>query len=81
MMVTIRQKIQVAKDRALDELGGINDEAHGYWNMDRKTRRRVFDIARFLHMPDMGQATLDAADRLGFINGDEGMFFDKDGAA
>ncbi len=52
---------------------------HGYWNMDRKTRHRVFEIARFLLMPDTGQATIDKGKRLNFINGNEGMFFEEGG--
>ncbi len=78
-MTTIKQKVQVAKDRALDELGGINDGAHGYWNMDRKMRKRVHDIGYLLSMPDNSKDTLAFADKLSFISGNEGMFFEKDG--
>lgn len=70
-MVTTKRYVQIAKDRALNELSVIKCN----WKtalMDRKTKARVRDIARFLLMPDNQKKTLQQAEKLKIVFIDKG---------
>jgi len=77
MELTIAQQVLVAKDRAMDELTEINNDAHGFWNLDPERMTRAMQIGLFIGLDNDQQSTLDMADKLGFINGEEDMFWQK----
>jgi len=74
--LTIRQKVLVAKDRAGDELATLLNDANGYWNLKPEDKKAVERIARFLGMPDSRQTTLDEAEKLCLLNGEEYLFWE-----
>jgi hypothetical protein len=73
MAITVGQKVQVAKDRAADELNDLISTAHGYWNLDQQGKRQVKHIAKLISLPDDSPETLRLMDS--YINGEEEMFF------
>ena len=75
MTITDEQKVQVAKDRAADELAELVGD--GYWHCDDEDKARVGRIGSLLAAPDAEPATLRLADELGFLNGEESIFFEK----
>ena len=75
MTITDEQKVQVAKDRAADELADL--VADGYWNCDDESKARAGRIGSLLAAPDADPATLRLADELCFLNGEESLFFEK----
>ena len=75
-MITTEQKVQVAKDRALDELMELFDSAHGYWNLTKVVKNEIREVCRLVSLPDNSQETLKALDS--YVNGEEDLFFQKD---
>lgn len=75
----VKRTIEVGKDRAIDELWDIVNTAHGYFNLDEAARKRVKEIAAALTLPDDCMYVVTALDALGFINGEEHIFFEKEG--
>jgi hypothetical protein len=72
-MITTEQKVQVAKDRAADEL--IDLVGDGYWNRTNEEKLRIQEIGRLLSLVDNSEETLTALDS--YINGEEELFFVK----
>lgn len=72
-MITDEQRVQVAKDRAQGELAELVGD--GYWHCDEDDKARVRLIGSLLAAPDAEPATLRLADELGFLNGEESIFF------
>lgn len=70
-MITIEQKVQVAKDRASDELSELVGD--GYWNRTREEKCDIRKIAALIALPDNSAKTLAALNS--YINGDEEQFF------
>lgn len=69
--ITTEQKVQVAKDRAADELTDLIGD--GYWNRTADEKRTIRGIAKLLALPDNSKKTLAALHS--YINGEEEMFF------
>lgn len=74
-MLTIEQKVQVAKDRAADELQCIVGD--GYWNRTEEEKQQIREIGKLLSLPDNSVETLDALSS--YINGEEESFFSPHG--
>lgn len=79
MALDVKRTIEVGKDRAISELCDIVNTARGYSNLDENARKRVRKIADVLSLPDDYMYVITALDRLGFINGEEDMFFQVGG--
>lgn len=75
MAASKKEQVMVAKDRAIDELTDLIRTARGYWNLTPDEMRRVQEVGSFLAMPDEHEVAWVAADALGFLNGEEEMFF------
>ncbi len=65
------KKIQVAKDRAIDELTDLVGD--GYWNRSPSERAQIRDIANLISLHDDVDTTLAAM--YSYINGEEDLFF------
>jgi len=87
-MVTVIQQVQVAKDRAIDELSDIAKNGDGkintrgkvvnfYGNLSDEVKLRIHQIGYFLAATDDSERTLAIAKKMGFINGEEDLFFEK----
>lgn len=74
--LTIAQIVVVAKDRAIDEFEDLSSQAAGYWNLSLDQKKQIKKIAAMIAMPDGSKKTLNALKRAGFVNGEEGMFYD-----
>ena len=72
MAISDRQRVAVAKDRAYDELVCLVDSVHGWFNLKGEQLIRARKLARFM---GHSRAGLEWAKRLGFINGEEEMFY------
>ncbi len=72
--ITVAQVIMVAKDRAVDDLRDL--VGAGYWRLDAKGKRSARKMARLISMPDNDKNTLSALKRGGYVNGEEGAFYD-----
>ena len=70
-MINTEQKIQVAKDRAIDELSDLVGD--GYWNRSRQEKQYIREIGKLISLPDDSEETLTALDS--YINGEEELFF------
>ena len=75
-MVTDEQRVQVAKDRAADELAEL--VGMGYWHCDEDDKARVMQIGSLLAAADAEPETFRLAEELGFLNGKEDIFFERD---
>lgn len=76
--LTTTQRVQVAKDRAVDELTDIINSKGGYFHLDHKDISSIEKISLFLLMPDCNLTTLSHARMLGYINDEEELFFQGD---
>lgn len=74
-MITTEQKVQVAKDRAIDSLIDIVHVKSGYWNLNNREKDILRKIARLISLPDNSQATLQELHE--YISGEEEMYFQK----
>lgn len=77
MTLDVKKTVEVGKDRAISELCDIVNTAPGYFNLDESARKRVKKIADVLSLPDDYMYVITALDRLGFINGEEDIFFQE----
>lgn len=75
MNLSTKQKVMVGKDRAIDELYDIIRINSGYWDLSPERSARIKTIANLLTMDDDSEDALKEADRLGFINGEEELFY------
>ncbi len=75
-MITTKQRVLVAKDRALDDLSDLVRSNHGYLHFDDENKRLVNRIATLLCMVNSDPATLVFAKHIGYINGEEEVFFE-----
>jgi len=70
--ITIKQRIQVAKDRALDELRDLID-GNNYLSLSDIEKGMVRHIARLISLPDDSQTTL--KEMKSYINNEEELFY------
>lgn len=71
MKLSITKQVQVAKERALSELGSMPS----YLELTEVGRKRIRNIGRLLAAPDNSKETLQMASELNFIDGDEELYF------
>ncbi len=74
MAITTEQRVQVAKDRALDELQVVT--GLGYLHMDAQHKIRLQALAGLLYIDDSHPCAYDMANSLNLINGEEYLYFE-----
>lgn len=70
--MTTQQKVEIAKDRAIDEVWSIvTDQQNGYRDLTDELKARIQAIGSLLCYPDDAIGTVEYAGRLGFLTGDK----------
>ena len=72
-MITTKQRVQVAKDRAIDELHEM--VGGGYWNLTDEERQQIIGLAGLISLPDDSEETLKALFQ--YVNDEEELFFEQ----
>ncbi len=77
-MITTEQKVQVAKDRVIDEFSSLITNSlivDCYKNLTHADKQAVRELGRLLSLPDNSEETLMALDS--YINDEEELFFQE----